>query len=499
MRFPSRHTRTYAASTLLCLAAVAASPAIRSGQPWLDSDGNVIDAHGAGLLAHQGTYYWFGSRRTMNATGTQMNGGISLYSSRDLYSWKFESVLIHPFNCTSPDATSAAASPRGYPAPSCRNGNGLDLERPKVVQCGGPGGKFVMWVRGTGYGNSPQLLGVLTADAPTGPYTFVSNASGSDDPFRTVAPGIKNYPAGYQFADATLFTDPKAFKSYVYWRTRMTTGVTGATGFRAMQLTDDCHGVLPATDMRVTQTPNREAPAMFVHEGMYYLYASGTMGWAPTTSYVYSASSPLGNFSASNQDEHYWHAYTKGVDGNSTGWNGTWTVRNGYQLVGAPYNPPAFNGNFVTMALAQARMVCAQASECAGFSFIDYLAAPAPTRMLMVGFRRVVSLYPEHEAGLQPPPIPVPGTLGNMAPAQPGVWAYDSQPTYILPNPHYTRGSQKAPFIYMGDRWSYSGAYGTSKATYVWLPLFVHPADPRVVKVVWRAEWALDDTSLYPF
>ena len=34
-----------------------------------------------------------------------------------------------------------------------------------MVQCGGPGngGKFVMWVRGTGYGNTPQLLGVLTA------------------------------------------------------------------------------------------------------------------------------------------------------------------------------------------------------------------------------------------------------------------------------------------------------------------------------------------------
>ena len=69
---------------------------------------------------------------------------------------------------------------------SC-NVAGLDLERPKVVQCGG---KFVMWVRGTGYGNSPQLLGVLTADAPTGPFTFVSNRTGSDDPFHTIAAGM---------------------------------------------------------------------------------------------------------------------------------------------------------------------------------------------------------------------------------------------------------------------------------------------------------------------
>eukprot|EP00966_Prymnesium_polylepis_P269341 6222468-Prymnesium_polylepis.1 len=124
-----------------------------------------------------------------------MDGGIALYSRTDLYNWKFERVLIRPINCASPDAVAASAG--DYPAPSCKNGNGLDLERPKVVQCGGPGGKFVKWVRGTGYGNTPQLAAVLLADAPAGPFTFVSNASGSDDPFRTVAAGVKNYPPGY--------------------------------------------------------------------------------------------------------------------------------------------------------------------------------------------------------------------------------------------------------------------------------------------------------------
>lgn len=217
----------------------------RSGEPWYDTDGNVIDAHGAGLLAHGGRYYWYGSRRTMNASGTQMDGGIALYSSSDLYAWTFESVLIHPFNCTSPGASSIPGA-ASYPAPSCKNGNGLDLERPKVVKCGEPGGKFVMWVRGTGTGNTPQNLGVAVSDSPTGPFTFVSNASGSDDPFRTVAAGIENYPPGYQYADATLFQDPATLKTYVYWRTRMTTGLDGSTtGFRGMELTADCRGVVP--------------------------------------------------------------------------------------------------------------------------------------------------------------------------------------------------------------------------------------------------------------
>ena len=44
---------------LVFVASVASSmDSFKSGQPWLDTDGNVIDAHGAGILEHEGTYYW---------------------------------------------------------------------------------------------------------------------------------------------------------------------------------------------------------------------------------------------------------------------------------------------------------------------------------------------------------------------------------------------------------------------------------------------------------
>ena len=47
------------------------------------------------------------------------------------------------------------------------------------------------------------------------------------------------------------------------------------------------------------------------------------MGWSPTEMYLYSASTPLGNFSASSQQGHQWHSYTKGVktEKNYTRWN----------------------------------------------------------------------------------------------------------------------------------------------------------------------------------
>ena len=99
-------------------------------------------------------------------------------------SWDFRGTVLAAFNGSA-------------------TGNGLDLERPKVVRCAGTG-KYVMWVRGTGEGNTPQLLAVATSDTPTGPFTFEGNGS---DPFHTVFPNNINLPEGYQYADATLFQE----------------------------------------------------------------------------------------------------------------------------------------------------------------------------------------------------------------------------------------------------------------------------------------------------
>ena len=220
-------------------------------------------------------------------------------------------------------------------------------------------------------------MGVATAPHPAGPFSWVGNAS---DPFRTVAPGNPNMPEGYQYADATLFQDPRTGKAYVYWRTRVN---PQNTGFRAMQLTSDCRDVVPSSDAQLFQTPNREAPAVFYANARFYLWTSGCDGWAPTTTHVYTATEPLGCFNCSGLN-------------NSKGW--------------------------------------------------------------LIGW--------------EPPPIPEPGAPGNQKPAQPGVWAYGSQSTFVLPNPIYTAGSRLAPFVYMADRWTPSGnasfgtyAYGRSSST----------------------------------
>jgi hypothetical protein len=183
------------------------------------------------------------------------------------------------------------------------------------------------------------------------------------------------------------------------------------------------------------------------------------MGWSPTAMYVYASRTPLGFArNASSQDDHYWHAWSKSNSShaNFSAWNKTWVINSGFLLVGAAWGNASRDGNGgsdgVQITFGAARSLCAAAVTCAGFTFIAFDASPPPSTQLTVTFKSVVQLYPEREVGLQPPPIPVPGQLGNQAPADPGMWAFDSQSTFILRNPEYTPGSssKRAPFIYMG-------------------------------------------------
>jgi hypothetical protein len=276
----------------------------------------------------------------------------------------------------------------------------------------------------------------------------------------------------------------------------MTNGLAGPTGFRGMELTADCHDVVHDSDTQIFHTPDREGPAMFVHDGSFYLWTSGTRGWEPTTMFLYLAASPLGDFANSSNPGHGWHTYSKGTSGNSSSWNQTWLVRDGYVPMGNIWG----NQTKRNLTLPAAEALCAGSASCAGFCFIDVDRTPASTKILDVSLKTRLNFVPEPKAaGVYPSPIPNPGDQGNRQPAQPGIWAFDSQSTYILPNPKYKEGSKIAPFIYMGDRWDQKSAYGTTKATYVWLPLFIDSNNPSLVSVVWTDEWKLDDTTLYPF
>lgn len=118
---------TLAAALSLVLPAAAQRSSFRPGEIWPDDKGVHINAHGGGVLLHDGVYYWFGEHKTAGRAGNQAHVGVHCYSSMDLYNWKDEGVAFK----VSKDPESPVT-------------DGCILERPKVIYNAATG-KFVMW------------------------------------------------------------------------------------------------------------------------------------------------------------------------------------------------------------------------------------------------------------------------------------------------------------------------------------------------------------------
>ena len=134
---------------------VMAENKIKSGEIWPDNNGEHINAHGGGILYHNGTYYWFGEHKAENTSSALV--GVTCYSSKDLRNWK---------NC------GVALSVSDEPGSEIEKG--CVLERPKVIY-NKVTKKFVMWfhleLKGLGY--RAARAGVAIADKPEGPYKFL--------------------------------------------------------------------------------------------------------------------------------------------------------------------------------------------------------------------------------------------------------------------------------------------------------------------------------------
>ena len=71
---------------------LAAPGIIKPGEPWLDTRGQRIQAHSAGITLWKGTYYWFGEDRTQANNPDKRY--VSCYSSKDLVHWKFRRQIL---------------------------------------------------------------------------------------------------------------------------------------------------------------------------------------------------------------------------------------------------------------------------------------------------------------------------------------------------------------------------------------------------------------------
>lgn len=234
---------------------------LAQGEMWLDTDGNRLNAHGAGMLYHNGTYYLYGEYKvgktvlpewaTWECYRTDVTG-ISCYSSKDLRNWKFEGVVLPAEEDPSSDLHKSKV-----------------LERPKVVY-NPKTGKFVMWahVESADYGKA--AAGVAVADSPVGPFKYLGSFRPNNAMSRDQTVFVDDDGKAYQFASSE--------NNQTMYINELTDDYLRPTGRFTRNFIGDA----------------REAPAVFKRNGKYYVLTSGCTGWDPNHAQVAVADSIMG-------------------------------------------------------------------------------------------------------------------------------------------------------------------------------------------------------------
>ena len=286
--------------------------AIIPGEVWKDTDGNPINAHGGGLLYHEGTYYWYGEYKkgetilpewaTWECYRTDVTG-VSCYSSKDLLNWKFEGIVL----------------------PAVKDDKKHDLhpskvlERPKVIY-NEKTKKFVMWfhleLKGKGY--AAARVGFAESDSPVGPFRFIRSLRPNAGKWPTdfsrrdirkakklkeadykewwtpewreaIREGLllaRDVPGGQMSRDMTVYVDDDGKAYHIYSAEENLT-------LNLAELTDD---YLDYTGRYVRIAPGgqNEAPTIFKRDGVYWMITSGCTGWAPNEARMFKAASLWG-------------------------------------------------------------------------------------------------------------------------------------------------------------------------------------------------------------
>lgn len=274
---------------------------IRSGELWADNEGVHVNAHGGGILYHDGTYYWYGENKSDTTSSAMV--GIMCYSSKNLTDWKNEGAVLP---VVTNDTTSEITQ-------------GCIMERPKVIY-NEKTGKFVMWfhleLKGKGYAAARSAVAV--ADRPTGPFTYLR--SGRINPgklpfdmtaeqqavldtldagkytawwtpawYDAIAKGLfvkRDLERGQMARDMQLFVDDDGKAYHIYSSEDNLT-------LHIAELSDD---YLSHTGKytRIAPAGHNEAPAIFKKDGTYWMITSGCTGWDPNEARMFSAPSIWG-------------------------------------------------------------------------------------------------------------------------------------------------------------------------------------------------------------
>jgi hypothetical protein len=232
---------------------------IEPGQLWNDSQGRPINAHGGGVLFHNGIYYWHGTHKTQGLSEkNHADGGIHCYASHDLVKWFDMGRVLY---LVSGDDTHDLV-------------NECNFDRPKVVfndKTGNFVAFFKLYLKG--HGVETGFVGVALSKSPSGPFNYSHKFLAANSPN-----GSGDF-AIYQEDNGDLYhlTVRKPDKAFVVGK--MNDEYLMPEGEYVV-----CPGILK----------NTEAPAIVKRNGVYLLLASGSTGWEPNAARYYTSTSLAG-------------------------------------------------------------------------------------------------------------------------------------------------------------------------------------------------------------
>ncbi|RDW79191.1 glycosyl hydrolase family 43 protein [Aspergillus mulundensis] len=214
------------------------------GATWTATNtGQHVQAHGAGLIEEDGTYYLIGEEKTNGALFQAVN----CYSSTNLIEWTFVNQLL-----TVTDEEGADLGPNRI------------VERPKIIKNDNTG-QYVMWMHIDSTDYRDARVGVATGDSVCGEYVY-------QESFR---------PLGFQSRDIGLFKDDDG-SAYLLTEDR-------EYGTRIIQLTDD---YLDVANVTFGWEYFAESPALIKRGETYFIFGSHLTGWSPNDN-IYSTATSL--------------------------------------------------------------------------------------------------------------------------------------------------------------------------------------------------------------
>ncbi len=216
-----------------------------------DTDGNLVNAHGGGIIKVCDTFYLHGEYFLSTTTDNNFNG-FSMYSSKDMVTWKNEGIILPQ------QATGSLLGPM-------RKG-----ERPHIIQCPSTG-EYVLYAHAADvtYQADKEVV-YATSSTVNGVYSFkgaLENASG----------------AMAAHSDMSALTDGN--NAYVVTE----------SGW-VYTLASDCHSWLSAKQYPTVNgtTSGSEAPTVFKANGTFYWFGSDKTGWRANDDFYSTAPAMTG-------------------------------------------------------------------------------------------------------------------------------------------------------------------------------------------------------------